>query len=100
MEWMDKKTKQRHGVEFRQEAVKRAEALRPKEWANLACELGVNKHTLEVWVYNARKQGREKGDIAETEKQELVRLRRELKIAQMERDFLKKTAAYFAKQEK
>ena len=100
MDRMAKKSKQRYGVEFKREAVKRAEALRPKEWAGLAAELGVNKHTLEVWVYAARKEARLSGAIVETEKQELVRLRRELKIANMEREFLKKTAAYFARETK
>jgi transposase len=32
------------------------------------------------------------------EREELVRLRKELRIAQEERDILKKAAAYFAKQ--
>jgi transposase len=100
MERMQKKTKQRYGVEFKDEAVRRAEALRPNEWAGLAAELGVNKHTLEVWVYNARKRARESGEMLETEKQELLRLRRELKVVTMERDFLKKTAAFFARESK
>ncbi|MFM1870781.1 MAG: hypothetical protein RL398_203 [Planctomycetota bacterium] len=37
------------------------------------------------------------GGLTSEEKVELVRLRRENKVLRMERDFLKKAAAYFAK---
>jgi len=37
------------------------------------------------------------GELTTTEREELRRLRRENRHLQMERDFLRKTAAYFAK---
>jgi transposase len=42
-------------------------------------------------------KGNGQGALTTDERAELTRLRRELRTVEQERDFLKKTAAYFAK---
>jgi transposase len=67
-----------------------------------ADRLSMPKSTLERWIKVARK-GR-LGDIGKSHppltelEVELARVKRELAIVQMERDILKKAAAYFAKE--
>lgn len=66
-------------------------------------ELGLGMSTLQRWVKDARESGSVDGsnyasklDMAAENR----RLREELRIAQMERDILKKATAYFAKESK
>jgi len=73
-----------------------AESGRPL--AQIARELTVRTEQLRRW---RRQLGAVKPDRAagsETEAQELRRLRRELELTRQERDFLKKAAAFFAKE--
>jgi transposase len=85
-------------VEFKQEAVRLA---RERGITQAARELDLHDTTLREWMRRA-----EDGDLGklpllqETERQELQRLRKEIKRLQMERDFLKRAAAFFAKQGK
>ena len=67
--------------------------------AEVARNLGINEGTLANWVNKAKKNGtvQEKPlDVAE--RAELEELRKELQRVKMERDFLKKAAAWFASQ--
>jgi transposase len=66
----------------------------------VARDLGVSAETLRLWVRQAEVDtGRGRpGDLTTLEHEELVRLRREVKTLQMERDILKKAAAFFAKE--
>src|SRR6266699_599727 len=79
--------------EFKEEAVRLwAESGRPL--AQIARELTVRTEQLRRW-----RPGKAAPAAApETEAQELRRLRRELEITRQERDFLKKAAAFFAKE--
>ncbi len=83
--------------EFKEEAVRLwADSGRPL--AQIARELTVRTEQLRRW---RRLLGAVKPDrtgAQETEAQELRRLRRELEITRQERDFLKKAAAFFAKE--
>ncbi len=84
---------------FRTEAV---ELVRTsgKPVAVIARELGICGETLRLWV-RAAERGEEASpphDLEETEREELRRLRREVKVLQMEREILKKAAAFFAKE--
>ena len=64
-----------------------------------ARDLGLTESSLRNWVEHARAD-RTKGKTGLTtaEREELVRLRKELRIVQEEREILKKAAAFFAKQ--
>ena len=66
-----------------------------------ARELGIPENTLQNWVRQAKTDAGEgpEGAYTTEEKAELRRLRKELRKVTMERDFLKKAAAYFAKEE-
>jgi len=91
----------RYTKEFRQEAVKLV--LEQKlSWAKAARQLSLPTSTLANWVkaYNAGKLG----DIGKTYRPlteieiEMARMKKENAELRMERDILKKAAAYFARE--
>src|ERR687895_2886828 len=83
--------------EFRREAI---ELLRRsgKTVPQLAGELGVSPQSLRNWARQIDvDEGRAQG-LTSDEREELRRLRRELRIVTEEREILKKAAAFFAKE--
>jgi transposase-like protein len=84
---------------FRSEAVELVRAT-GKSIPQVARDLGVAGETLRLWVRQVEADaGRGRpGELTTTEREELHRLRREVKTLQMEREILKKAAAYFAKE--
>jgi transposase len=97
---MSNEKKQDHyAAELKESAVKLAvESDQPV--TKIAEELGVNKNTLHTWI--GKYHGPQKQKAGQVEEQhlydELKRLRKENKRLAEERDILKKTAAYFAKE--
>jgi len=93
------KTNPAYPVAFRTEAV---ELVRTsgKSIPVLARDLGVSEHALRDWVRRAEIEADQGpvGALTSTERTELVRLRRENKVLQQEREILKKAAAFFAKE--
>lgn len=71
-------------------------ALRDGNISKVARELGYNQATLRLWVKHAKAQA-PGGGLVNIEQQELARLRKEVAQLRAERDFLKKTSSYFAK---
>lgn len=71
-----------------------------KPVSQVAREMGLTESALRKWVKQSQidAQPRLEGELTSAEQQELVGLRRELKRVTMERDFLKKAAAFFAKE--
>jgi len=68
--------------------------------AEVAKSIGVHEMTLGKWVKKARESGRVPDkDLSEPERAELERLRKENATLRMERDFAKKVAAWFAKEQ-
>ena len=69
--------------------------------AQVARDLDIPENTLWNWVNRERIDAGEgpPGALTTEEREELKRLRRENIRLRMERDFLKKAAAFFAKQE-
>ena len=102
---MAKKAK-KYSASFRANAVRLAsESERPI--TEVARDLGVEYQTLYGWMQKAGKTtaaqdrpARRAGEPPETPEEEVRRLRRELDEVKMERDFLKKAAAFFARMNK
>ena len=65
-----------------------------------AQDLDLTETALRRWILQAKVDagGGEVGELTSDERDELRRLRRENQRLQMERDFLKKAAAFFAKE--
>ncbi|WP_030518978.1 transposase [Nocardia sp. NRRL WC-3656] len=86
-------------AEFREGAVRIVrETGRPV--AQVARELGVNEGTLTTWVARDRAQREGGGDdrLSESERAELLRLRRENAELAMERDVLKRSVVLWVKE--
>ena len=95
-----RKTRKRYTREFKLEAVRLA--LESGEAASkIAKELGVHPNTLKAWIDELQADPKSafpgKGRM-KPEAEEMQRLRRENARLRQELEFLKKTAAYFAKQ--
>lgn len=92
-----RKKRKRYSPEFKRQAV---EMVRTggKPAVQVAKDLGIPDQTLNGWVLKA--EGRlPTTDLVETPEEELKRLRKDNERLRMERDFLKKAAAFFAKDE-
>lgn len=70
--------------------------------AETARNIGVHEMTLGKWVKKARESSGSQPEkpLTETERQELIRLREEVKHARMEAEFAKKLASWFAKDQR
>ena len=87
-----------HPPEFRQRAVELAR-LREKPIAQIAEDLGISDSCLRNWMAQADRDERRRSDgLASSEREELVKLRRELRVAKLEVEILKRAAAYFAQE--
>lgn len=99
---MSRKRHQAYTEEFRREAIRRSEQPGVTQ-AEVAKELGVSAQQIANWKRQFRRlsdkqfNSVEGVDYSKQESEELRRLRRENKRLQEEMAFLKKAAAYFAK---
>jgi transposase len=89
--------KRKYGAEFKAEAVKLLSSS-GRPLVHVAAELGIPPSTLESWADRAKEKSSEDGKLFESERDELLRLRRENERLRMEREILKKAAAFFAKE--
>jgi transposase len=90
----------RYPDEFRREAVQMALASNESR-ASVARRLGVNETTLRNWVANElAEQARQANplSVSPSEFEELRRLRREVAELRVEKEILRKAAAYFAQE--
>lgn len=92
---MARRRRRQFSPEFKAEAVRLVQSS-DAPIATIAQQLGIGKATLLRWVNAGRLIPRE--SLAEDERSELVRLRRENLQLKMERDILKKATAFFARQ--
>lgn len=63
----------------------------------VARELDLTESALRQWVRDAEREARRTGALSNGERKELEQLRREVQTLRMERDILKKAAAFFAR---
>lgn len=84
--------------EYREEAVKLViESQRPI--AEVARELGVNEGTLGNWVNKYRRENPVSEELSLPDRAKLRELERENRDLRLQNEFLKKAAAYFAKEQ-
>jgi|SRR6516164_8745152 len=91
------KTRPPFPAEFRREAVKLMRDS-DKPVPQLAKDLGVSENTLRNWSRQADVDAGEREGLTSEQLEELRRLRRENRTLQMEREVLKKAAAFFARE--
>ena len=84
-----------HPPEFRRMAVELA-CEREKPIGQIARDLGISESCLRNWVNQADVDEGKREGLSTEEREELRRLRRENRVLRMERDILKKAAAFFA----
>lgn len=88
----------KYPVEFRAHAVELWRSSGKSQRA-IALELGITNETLRGWIRQADlDEGRRHDGLTTREREELRRLRAENKTLRMERDLLKKAAAFFARE--
>jgi transposase len=102
---MENKTEQLKRKSYTQEF--KAEAVKlildgGRRYAEVAKELGVTETSLRNWVLQAQVDSGKgpPGRLTTAEHAELVQLRKECRELRMERDFLKKATAFFARDQK
>ena len=86
-----------HQEEFRRRAVELAR-LREKPIAQIAKDLGISESCLRRWIDQADVEEGHKEGLTKDERAELVRLRREKRVLEMEVEILKRASAYFARE--
>jgi transposase len=96
---MERRKRRKFTTEFRAEAVRLVRE-GTKSLPQVAKDLDLTESALRIWVRQAEvAEGKgAAGALGPVEREELVRLRRENRQLLMERDFLKKAAAFFAKE--
>jgi transposase len=85
-----------HPPEFRRRAIELAR-LKERPVAQIAESLGISESCLRGWLKQADiDEGRSAAGLSTADREELVKLRRELRVAKLENEILKRAAAYFA----
>lgn len=83
--------------EFRRRAVELAR-LREKPIAQIAKDLGIAESGLRRWMAQADIDEGKKEGLSSDERAELVQLRRDKRVLEMEVEILKRASAYFARE--
>ena len=96
---MTKRKRRQFTPEFKADAVKLVRS-GGRSIVQTAKDLDLAETALRGWIRQAEIEAGEgpPGALTQAEREELVRLRREVKRLQMERDILKKATAFFAKE--
>jgi transposase len=94
------KTGRLYSPEFKEEAVRLVHSCEERyPVAKIARDLDVGAETLRNWVKQAEIDAGERDGLTTEEKEELRRLRKEVKVLREEREILKKAAVFFAGEE-
>ena len=95
---MSERSRRRFSTEFKAETVRLFETS-DKTMAAIARDLGVSISAVRSWVKQARiDNGQGQGEMTTDEREELTRLRREIRVLKMEREILKNPTAFFTKE--
>jgi transposase len=94
---MPRRTRRAYAPEFRRQMVDLVRAGRSPD--ELAKEFEPTAKSIRDWVAQADRDGGRRADgLTSAEREELVRLRREVKQLKLEREILSKAAAWFARE--
>lgn len=98
---MERRKRRKFTREYKAEVVGLVRS-RGKSIGQIARELDLTETAVRAWVKQAEIDANRdpQGPLTSEERAELTRLRRELKTTTMERDFLRKAAAFFAKSDR
>ena len=89
----------RYTPEFRAEAVRLVRSATDKAASHIARELGVSDNALRSWVKQAKIDQGEREELTTQEREELSKLRKEVKVLRQEREILKKATVFFARED-
>jgi transposase len=89
----------RYTPEFKAEAVRLVRSTPSKPASQIARELGVSDNALRSWVKQAQIDQGEREGLTTEEREELRRLRKEVKVLPQEREILKKAMVFFARED-
>ena len=94
-----RRTRRTHSREFKADTVQLVRTS-GRSIGQIAGDLGLSQSLVRTWVAQAEvDDGRRRpGALTTAEKEELSRLRKEVKVLRMEREILKRAATFFARE--